>query len=301
MSQKYKYSFKQYSAWNYQEATEDYDKLSEHGWQLVKTNLFYNKYVKNENIRYRYQLDFRKIEDRGRYIETFREQGWEYVDSTLNGWHCFRKLYDSSLPDEEYEIFTDRESLTEMNRSWSRVAFIICAFLGIFAVFNGIRLFRQPSLPVLLQFLTFAIECTVLFRGGMIMHKPDSNHKKRGGSTFLAVFFATICIGSALSIFLTYKRPNFTTQQCAAAIDSPIVDDQWMDFEVKYPDNYYLNLELDSNKPITFEILSKSGESVYKVTDTNFSEQNIRLKLNKGQYCFSMSCDTGYNIKCKVN
>ena len=103
---KYKRKFGFYSAWNYELEIEDLNKMSEQGWQLIRGGgLFSNKFKKNPDIQYRYQLDFQpSIEDKGRYIETFREQGWEYVNSTFNGWHYFRKLYDATKPEEEYEI-----------------------------------------------------------------------------------------------------------------------------------------------------------------------------------------------------
>ena len=42
------------------------------------------------------------------------EQGWEYIRTTFNGWSYFRKPWDPSLPEEQYEIFTDQASLREM-------------------------------------------------------------------------------------------------------------------------------------------------------------------------------------------
>ena len=83
MAKNYKYSFKLYSSWNYENELEDLNKYSERGWQLVKDGMFHRKFVKNENIRYRYQMDFRRIEDKVRYIETFREQGWDTLILTL--------------------------------------------------------------------------------------------------------------------------------------------------------------------------------------------------------------------------
>ena len=102
MSKEYKTSYRAYAAWNYQKEIEDLNAASDQGWQLVKGGCFHSRFVKNPNLRYRYQLDYRKIEDLGRYIETFREQGWEYINSTFIGWHYFRKLYDPSAPEEEY-------------------------------------------------------------------------------------------------------------------------------------------------------------------------------------------------------
>lgn len=263
MSKNYKRSFKVYSVWNYQREIEDLNTALEQGWQLVKGGCFHSKFVKNPEIRYRYQLDYRKIEDMGRYIETFREQGWEYINSTFNGWHFFRKLYDPALPEEAYEIFTDRESLHEMNNRWARPALIIGAICGIFAVIDAVQVIPEPNLPRLIQLLTLVIESAVLLRGGFIMRNPQSGRNRRGGSAFITVFLAVILLGSVASVALTDLRPHFSTEQRAETLEQPIIDNRWLDFEVHYTDNYYLDLTFDAAAPMTFEIVNENGEAVY--------------------------------------
>ena len=301
MSKVYKQSYKMYSAWNYQKEIEDLDTASAQGWQLVKGGCFHSKFVKNPDIRYRYQMDFRKIEDMGRYIETFREQGWEYINSTFNGWHYFRKLYDPTLPEEAYEIFTDRESQHEMNNRWARLALLSGILIAGFAVFYGIRMLQKPQLATLTMLLTFLLPCLVLLRGWLIMRNPNSSRKWRGDSAFLAIFFTVILLGSAVSLTLLNLRPYFSSEQRSDDITEPIVDNRWVNFEVHYTDNYYLDLTLDAPAPMTFEIVSEKGESVYKVTDTSFHEEDIRLRLPKGRYWFSMTCDTGFQLSCRMD
>ena len=299
----YKYSFTLHSAWNYQNELEEMDKYSENGWQLVKAALFHRKYVKNDKIRYRYQLDFRRIEDKGRYIETFREQGWEYVDSTVNGWHYFRKIYDPSLPEEEYEIFTDRESYNDMKKSWARIAFAVDIIVGILAVIYGIKLIKAPSVPLLLFFLTFLIEFIVLFRGILIMRNPELQRKRsrQWDSVFITVFFFTIILGASSGIFLSNKRPNFSVNWISEANEESVSDERIVDFEVRYSDNYYLDLGIESKDPMTFEVVNESGEAVYKITDTSLHEDDIKLNLKKGTYYVSMSCDKFYHLSCNLN
>ena len=77
---------------------EDLNKMSDEGWQLVRGGCFQSKFVKNPDIRYRYQLDYQKIDDMARYIEIFREQGWEYVNSTFNGWQIAAVGFQFHLP-----------------------------------------------------------------------------------------------------------------------------------------------------------------------------------------------------------
>ena len=296
----YKTSFRMYSAWNYHKEIEDLNEASAKGWQLVKGGCFHSRFVKNPAVRYRYQLDFGKIEDMGRYIETFREQGWEYVNSTFNGWHYFRKLYDPNLPEEAYEIFTDRESLSGMNNRWARIALILGAVLGAFAVLYAIRMIRRPCLLTVVQFLLFAVECAVLIRGGLIMRNAEAKKSRRGDSALLAVFFAVIIAGAVGQIALLNLRPRFWTEQNAGDVDQPIVDNRWNEFEVKYPDNYFLDLEFSSDKPMTFAVINEADEIVYSETGTEFKGENIRLRLPRGHYWYSMSCESGFELKCDI-
>lgn len=300
MGAQYKNSCKIYSAWNYEKEVEDLNKASEQGWQLVRGGCFHSRFVKNPGIQYRYQVDFRRIEDMGRYIETFREQGWEYINSTFNGWHYFRKLYDPTLPEEAYEIFTDRESLHEMNNRWARIALGIGIALALFAVLYCIKLIRQPNLPSLIQVLTFAIESVVLLRGWSIMRKPGSNRSRRGDSLFITVFFIVILLGASVSIVLSDLRPNLYTEQNSASIDQPIVDEQWLEFKIHYPDRYYLDVDIEASEPATIKVVDASGAVVYEVTETSFHKQDLPVKLSRGTYKLSLSCTSGFDVKCKV-
>ncbi len=299
MAMQYKTSYKVYSAWNYQKEIEDLNQASKQGWQLVNGGCFHSRFVKNPDIRYRYQLDYQKVDDMGRYIETFREQGWEYVNSTFNGWHYFRKLYAPSLPEESYEIFTDRESLQEMNNRWARFALILGVIIGVLVVICAVRMILKPQLPVLIQLLTFAVESITLFRGAFIMYNPVSSRNRRGDGVLLAVFFAVILLGTVSYIVLLDQRPHLSMQQQADLISDPF-DNCLGSFEVHYPDIYYFDLQIDAKSPLILEIVNDKGEVVYSETGTSINKDDIRIKLARGQYRFSMTCEAGFNIKCSI-
>ena len=301
MGREYRHSFKIYSAWNYEKEVEDLNRASEEGWQLVRGYGLHSKFVKNPDVRYRYQLDYGKIDDIGRYIETFREQGWEYVNSTFNGWHYFRKLYDPSLPEEAYEIFTDRESMLEMNRRWVRLALVISIIIGILAVFYLIQVIRAPKLPAIVLFATLAVECVVLLRGVGIMRNAAASRSRKGDSLFVTLFFAVIIIGALSSVALTVTRPTTTTDMRAGDVDEPVIDSRFGAVTVRYPDNYYLDLDLKAPSPITFEVIDENGEAVYSRTETEFHGEDISIRLSGGEYCFSMSCESGYHLKLRLD
>ena len=299
MGRKYRNSYKSYAAWDYQSEVKDLDRSSERGWQLVRGGCFHSRFVYNPEIRYRYQLDYRKVEDMGRYIEMFREQGWEYVNSTFNNWHYFRKIWDPSLPEESYEIFTDTESLQEMTGRWSRLAMVMGAVLAGISVLWIVWMIREPSLPILLQLLMFAVESVVLLHGGYLMRHPEKKHGRP--ANFMGVFFAVILAGCALSLMLTLLRPGLQSQQNAESIVEPIMDNRWVQFTVKYPDWYYLDLEIEAEQPLTFEIVDENGKAVYSKIATNFREDNIRLRLKRGEYSFSMSADSGFALDVSIS
>lgn len=300
MSVKYKTSYKLYPAWNYQEEIADLNQASEKGWQLVKGGCFHSRFVNNPDIRYRYQLDFQKVDDMGRYIETFREQGWEYINSTFNGWHYFRKIYDPALPEEAYEIFTDKESLREMNHRWVRLAFILGAIIGIFAVICLARMIMVPHLPALVQLLTLAAESTFMIYGGYKMRNREPGRIYQGSRAIFVALLCTIIIGCTASIVSTEMRTNFSCQSRTEELTEPYIDNRWTDFDVKYPDNYYLDLDIKADEPLTFEIVDDNGEIMYSEKGTEVHKEDIRIKLQKGKYWCSITTDAGFELNIGV-
>ena len=160
---------------------------------------------------------------------------------------------------------------------------------------------RTPKLPTLVQLLAFLLEIGLLLRGLFIMRNPEASRNRRHDSAIFAAILAVIVLGAALSIPLTALRPSLSTEQNASALDEPIVDNRWVTFAVVYPDNYFLDLELEAEKPMTFSILDESGEAVYTRTETDFKEENIRLRLEPGTYQFSMSSETGFRLAAEID
>ena len=139
-----------YAAWDYELELEHLNRMSEQGWQLIYGGCFHTKYERNEGVVYRYQLDHKlKIENRMRYIDTFREQGWEYINSTFNGWHYFRKVYDPELPEEEYEIYSDRPSKEEMTGRLGRMMFVLAILLGLLFAASVVSFVREPDIAMI--------------------------------------------------------------------------------------------------------------------------------------------------------
>ncbi len=135
-------SRKVYGVWEYDREINDLNRLSEQGWQLEHGACFNSKFVRNEQLRYIYQLDYAPdLEDKDRYLSFFEEQGWEYINTTFNGWHYFRKPYREGMSEEETQIYTDKESLIEMQNRYLRGLVILAVVFCLLAVSNIIHLF----------------------------------------------------------------------------------------------------------------------------------------------------------------
>ena len=291
----YKRVWNVYAAWDYTREIEDLNKMSDKGWQLIKGGLFSNRYKKNDSMRYRYQLDYNpKIEDMGRYIETFREQGWEYVNSTINGWHYFRKLYDQAGGD--YEIYNDSQSLKEMQAKWQKMARAMAIIVSLFAILELIFTIRWPRLYSAILTLTMIIEAIVLGRGVFVLRNPQraDGHKRswNGGPAFVIVLF--LGIASTLILMELRSTNNFNTKsESYSSISSNLADAvDWGDVKVIYPDFYSFEVSGYTGAPMTLAVVNtQTGEVISQIRidsskakeGKNFKQVN-KFLLKRGNY-----------------
>lgn len=295
---KHKTVFRAYFAWDYEQELEELNRMSEQGWQLVKGGCFHSRFVKNTELRYRYQLDYRPdVEDMGRYLETFREQGWEYVNSTYNGWRYFRKIYDPTLPEEEYQIFTDCSSLGEMTRRLRNLALVLMSVALLMAAVEGVLLVMKPRLPQLIMTGTLLFEGLVIAWGAGLMDASEKRRGKAKSGYIIWIFFLTLVLGFGSSIYLMEQRYSSGVMYLGGIGDGYQTTQQWAEFDIAYKDNYYLSAEIRAEAPLTLSLVRKeTGESVYtKELETAGEElpllmlEDLPIKLERGSYmiCFS--------------
>jgi len=290
----YKTTHKMYSAWNYEREIEDLNKMSEQGWQLVKGGMFSSKFKRDESIRYCYQLDYRpRLDDKPAYIESFREFGWQHVSSTLNGWHYFRKPYDPALPEDEYEIFSDRSSLQEMNSRWAKVGIAALIFGSVVAaVLIGVLILR-PSLSTLALLVEYALLLFMLGRGVHIMRNPDRSKNRKGDVAATTLIFTLILLCGIASVTLSSLRANTESTMSAGYMDALPAELEeaclWNTVEVSYPDLYYLDLDMKADAPVTFTMVSETGEIACTATGADVHEEDIRVLLHRGEYRIYLS------------
>ena len=96
MNRELKKSYRVYAAWNYEKEENYINENSKNGWQLVKGGCFHSIYAKDDSKKYIYKIDYnpetiRESIEKRRYIELFEDLGWEYINSTFNGWNYLEK------------------------------------------------------------------------------------------------------------------------------------------------------------------------------------------------------------------
>ena len=280
---KTKTSYKAYAAWEFDREVQDLEERSRNGWQLIKGGCFHSKFSFDDSVQYRYALDFNQdITDPMRYRETFADQGWEFINSTFNGWHYFRKAYDPSLPEEEYQIYTDTASRKEMADRWRRVARIIGGIeLALGIVLLGLN-FRVPAIHSLCIVTGSVLLGLLLLLSARWIGRPD---RRRLSARMLIPIFLLFMISL---VFGSY-RISFTTQ---TEYIVPEDASAWQfDFDVKLPDIYTLDVHVDAPEKAMIVIAKgSSSDGTYDTLPQYYAaegtqiEQRARLFLAPGTY-----------------
>ncbi len=291
-----------YSAWNYQREADDLNRRSQEGWQLVHGGLFSSTFRKDDSVRYIYQLDYeQRIDNFARYLDTFREQGWEYVNSTGNGWSYFRKVYDPSLPAEEYEIFTDTASLQEMQSRWARIAGRLCILLFLLSALELYMNINAPRLHSLILNGMLLLELIILGYGYIIMKNPRKRKSTKGDGAIISALLIVFVLSLVSSVTLMcFRTDSSCTQEAAernpiqAALSSNTV---WNEFKIRYTDYFSLDLEIDSANPVTVTFMDENEKIVYQKTGSNLEVNNALLKLHKGRYKVHLSDFAGGQLR----
>lgn len=295
---RYKTVFRAYFAWDFQQELNELDRMSQQGWQLIKGGCFHSRFRREPEKRYRYQLDYRPgIDDMDRYLETFREQGWEYVNSTFNGWRYFRKAYDPALPEEEYEIFTDRSSLTEMTRRLRNLALVLMSVALLMAAVEGVLLVMKPRLPQLIMTGTLLFEGLVIAWGAGFMDAPENRRGKAKSGYVIWVFLLALVLGFGSSIYLMEQRYSSGVMYLGSIGDGSATVEHWGEFDIAYKDNYYLSAEIRAESSLTLSLVrEETGETVYSRNLETAGEklpylllEDEPVKLERGSYRIYLS------------
>lgn len=233
-----------YAAWDYELELEHLNEMSEKGWQLIHGGCFYTKYERDDSVVYRYQLDHNmRIENRMRYIDTFREQGWEYINSTFNGWHYFRKPYDSAKPAEEYEIYSDRPSREEMAGRLGKVMMALTIIVAVVLIAAVIAMCTDPKMARLGIIAEMTAVLALVANGSVQMRRVGKGVRSKRRFRF-EVFAAVVVLGLIwFDVFATAQQ-EMTVQSSSGTATLPIEVSlpDWVDIEFSGEDGAQLTI-----------------------------------------------------------
>ncbi len=271
---------KSYTVWDYELEIQELNRESINGWQLVHGGAFYRTYERDESVVYRYQLDYNSS-DSPSYYEMFQEQGWEYINSTFNGWNYFRKPYDETVPESEYLIYTDLESKKNMHKRFLRIMgfiFVACILANI----NRLFVFIETPKFVTSGILFFYIIYLYIFAKaviGLARVEKGIMPKKRSRIEFY-LFFVTLSLFLTFCVNERYYQVNVNNQ----VVETEVEKEHAFFYEVVIPDVYYFQVETEEREMISLEIIDEKSNVVYQRQTVDEQGENIKIFLRPGQY-----------------
>ncbi len=276
-----------YPAWEYRREIEDLNALSDKGWQLEKGGCFHSVFYRDESVRYRYALDYdQHIDDPARYRDTFAEQGWQFVSDTFNGWHFFRKKYDPALPPEEYDIYTDEQSVQDMASRWSRLGYVfgtvelICAALDLFA------LLRHPSMTGVFVSLACLLLGVVILVGAWRIRRQETAGRSRKSMRWcFGVVLALLALG------LVFGLIRFEATSYSEYVYDPDQGPWTWEMSVPMPDYYTLDAEVKTDANVEITVTDKRGSVLARMGGGQDLQARETMFLLPGRYDVTVRYD----------
>ena len=286
---KIKRRYVMYPAWEYKQEVADLNALSDAGWQLQKGGCFRSVFYRDETARYRYALDYNSsIDDPSRYRDTFAEQGWEFVNDTFNGWHFFRKRYDPSLPEEEYEIYTDEQSVQDMAGRWSRLGYALGAVeLAVTAV-NGLMALRHPSVfSILVTLACLVLGVTILTGAWRIRHPHVAGKPRKSLRWCFSTVFSILALGLLFGVLRYYQSSS------SEYVYDPSAPPWTWEMSAPLPDFYTMHVEADTDAVVRITVTNKKGEVLATMGGGGDLRAKETMFLWPGKYDVTVQYDEG--------
>ena len=275
-----------YPAWEYKQEIADMNALSDKGWQLKKGGCFRSVFYRDDTARYRYALDYNShIDDLARYRDTFAEQGWEFLNDTFNGWHFFRKQYDPSLPPEEYEIYTDEQSVREMAGRWSRLGYAFGAVELAATAANGLMALRLPSVTGIAITLACLVLGVAILTGAWRIRHPHVAGKPRKS---LRWCFTTAI--SLLALGLLFGVLRYYQSSSAEYVYDPSAPPWTWEMSAPLPDFYTMDVEADTDAMVKITVTDKNGKVLAELGGEDLQAEKTMF-LWPGKYDVTVQYD----------
>lgn len=297
-----KTEYRAYAAWDYELELEHLNQMSEQGWQLIRGGCFHTKYEQDSSVVYRYQLDHNlKIENRMRYIDTFREQGWEYVNSTFNGWHYFRKVYDPAKPAEEYEIYSDKPSRAEMAGRLKKLMLALMVMVAGLLAAGVIAFVMEPEMAyvgILIEMLAGLI----LTATGFVRMRAVGRGERPCRRFRIEALVAMMLLGLVWMLVFSSAKQEIQMKSGSqdayvnASFEMRLPD--WVNFSVRSGETSELNVEV-MNEGGAFLISRGNAVAEGEKTEMGFEESGIFLM--PGTYTVSVRCEPATSIEILID
>lgn len=287
-----------YAAWEADKEAAMLNEQSKQGWQLEKASIFGSKLVRDDSVRYVYQID-RKSEPDERYFETFAEQGWEYV-TKLNGWQYFRKKYDPSLPEEEYKIYTDEQTYADSLRGDIRLNIIFGIVYTLFTLLYGLGALRTSDIMYLIFTAVFGVFAVIFFvMAGQLKRKIKGKNTAISGKAVQSVLWAGLFAVTAAVIVGpwgigacgnsgAYLETRMTWDGIS---DGPVT--HVIKFEINKAGYYDLDLDFHcENGTISVVIEDSEGNEFYALDGTDeYKTEDYDVRFLEGKYTAQVKCE----------
>ena len=284
-----KHIWKGFTLWEADEEIAELNRQSEKGWQLIKGGI-YDKLVRDDSAVYRYQIDYHEKPDE-RYYETFGEQGWQYV-CKYNDFNYFRKPYDPSLPESEYEIYTDDESYRQSYKSLFRERILLAVLYAFVVSLNCINIFVKnmfsDAVNIFIGAAFMVCELMFIFIAVMVYKKMNNRDKKMGAMgkiTKVGTFIALLMILATpwlIGIDNMHSDPLLCNMTWGAS--DPVTHE--LDINVERTGKFRLDLDYTcGNGTLDVKIVDDEGNELFvqePTADCEIDDMPIRLK--EGHY-----------------
>ena len=280
-------SYKCYAPWEYEKEEQDLNEASKKGLQLTEGKGIHSVFHRDDSVRYIYQLDYNtKVKDKERYKEIFEEQGWEYINSTFNGWHYFRKLYKEDMPEDEKVIYTDRESLYEMQDRWKKFLTIITIVLGMMAITYGIIGIMIPNILIVIEGLILGMISLTMGLGARVV---GQRRKGKESSFTIKIQWAFPIAFIILIIILIYSLISpitvFHEDFNFIGMTQESLPKSSGEIKIEKDGSYYMDLDYKiDNGTMMISIQNEKGEEIYRNVADRCSVNDWKLDLHRGNY-----------------
>lgn len=277
-----------YFAWDYDREEARINSMAKDGWQLKKGGSLHHTYERSDK-NYRYKIDYNtnakfNNEEYRRYLSFFEEQGWELINSTFNGWYYFRKPYVEGSDKDEYELYTDNDSLKDMLSKWNAIArglqvcFLVLFILNlVHFIFNKWYFSSFSALGALFGFLFFQAGIASMKRKRI---QTQSKSKRRINISYLLLLGMII---SYILMFNTTDEYNYDYKLKYSQSINKDTEKRVETMAVEKDGSYTLDIKSKGDRGIVGIQILKDTTVVYSTSGANY---NIitDIELEKGEY-----------------